>query len=175
MRARDGAAAQPAGTFPRRAVRGHRPGFVTQNQRPAAHARSEGRHGFRDVAHTRSRGAAHRAVRHHHPWRSGLLPDRRRRPARRDDARGPLLPARRQARSREPDMAGIALIFRYQWRAFWRRVIRTRRARSSLLALTVFGGILVAILPARLSRAARELSAGQTTSMDVVLWIWCLV
>jgi len=72
-------------------------------------------------------------------------------------------------------MAGIALIFRYQWRAFWRRVIRTRRARSYLLALTVFGGILVAILPARLSRAARELSAGQTTSMDVVLWIWCLV
>jgi hypothetical protein len=72
-------------------------------------------------------------------------------------------------------MAGIALILKYQWRAFWRRVIRTRRARSYLLVLTVLGGMLVAILPARLSRAARELSTGQTTSMDVVLWIWCLL
>jgi hypothetical protein len=72
-------------------------------------------------------------------------------------------------------MAGIALIFRYQWRAFWRRFIRTRRARSYLLVLTVLGGMLVAILPARLSRAAPELSTGHTTSMDVVLWIWCLL
>jgi len=71
-------------------------------------------------------------------------------------------------------MAGIALILTYQWRAFWRRFIRTRhRAQFFLTVLAVLGWASVAILPASLSRAAQELAAGQTTSMDAVLWTFC--
>ena len=71
-------------------------------------------------------------------------------------------------------MARIALILRYQWRAFWRRFIRTRhRAQFYLTVLAVLGWAFIAILPASLSRAAQELSAGQTTSMDTVLWTFC--
>lgn len=71
-------------------------------------------------------------------------------------------------------MAGIALIFRYQWRAFWRRFVRTRH--SAQFYLTVFAGLGVVcatILPKALLRAAEELPAGQTTSMDAVLWLFC--
>ena len=71
-------------------------------------------------------------------------------------------------------MAGIALILRYQWRAFWRRFLRTRhRVQFYLVVLTVLGWAFVAILPARLSRAAQELATGQTTSMDAVLCAFC--
>jgi hypothetical protein len=71
-------------------------------------------------------------------------------------------------------MAGIALILRYQWRAFWRRFLRTRhRVQFYLVVLTVLGWAFVAILPPRLSRAAQELAAGQTTSMDAVLCAFC--
>jgi hypothetical protein len=52
-------------------------------------------------------------------------------------------------------MAGIALILRYQWRAFWRRFIRTRhRAQFYFTALALLGWAFAVILPARLSRAA---------------------
>ena len=71
-------------------------------------------------------------------------------------------------------MAGIALILSYQWRAFWRRFIRTRhRAQFYITVLAVLGWAFAVILPARLSRAAQELAAGQTTSMDGVLWALC--
>ena len=71
-------------------------------------------------------------------------------------------------------MAGIALILRYQWRAFWRRFIRTRqRAHFYFTALAVLLWAFFAILPATLTRAATELAAGQTTSMDAVLWSFC--
>jgi hypothetical protein len=73
-------------------------------------------------------------------------------------------------------MARIALILRYQWRAFWRRFIRTRHsAQLYLMVLVVLGWVFIAILPARLSRATQELSAGQTTSMDTVLWTFCVL
>lgn len=73
-------------------------------------------------------------------------------------------------------MARIALILRYQWRAFWRRPIRSRhRAQFYLTVLALLGWAFVAILPAGLSRAARELAAGQTTSMDAVLWALCVL
>jgi hypothetical protein len=69
-------------------------------------------------------------------------------------------------------MAGIALILRYQWRAFWRRFIRTRhRAQFYFTVLALLGWAFAGILPARLSRAAQELPAGQTSSMDAVLWV----
>jgi hypothetical protein len=73
-------------------------------------------------------------------------------------------------------MAGISLILRYQWRAFWRRFFRTRhRVQFYLTVLAVLGWALVVVLPDRLSLAARELSEGQTTSMDAVLWTFCLL
>jgi hypothetical protein len=73
-------------------------------------------------------------------------------------------------------MAGTALILTYQWRAFWRRFIRTRqRARFYLTVFALLGWAFVAILPARMSRAAQELSAGQTTAMDEVLWTLCVL
>ena len=77
-------------------------------------------------------------------------------------------------------MAGIALIVEYQWRAFWRRITRTRqRIQFYLTALATLGWMSVAVLPARLSRAAEELAAGQTASMDTVLWafsaLWLFV
>jgi hypothetical protein len=73
-------------------------------------------------------------------------------------------------------MAGIALILRYQWRASWRRFIRTRhRAQFLLTMLVVLGWSFVVILPPRLSRAAQELAAGRTTSMDAVLWVFCVL
>jgi hypothetical protein len=73
-------------------------------------------------------------------------------------------------------MAGIALILTYQWRAFWRRFIRTRhRAQFYLTVLTVLVWAFVTILPERLSSAAQELSAGQTTSMDGVLWTFSVL
>jgi hypothetical protein len=66
-------------------------------------------------------------------------------------------------------MARIALILRYQWRAFWRRFIRTRhRAQLYLTVLAVLGWVYIAILPARLSRAAQELSAGQTSRFSLL-------
>jgi hypothetical protein len=73
-------------------------------------------------------------------------------------------------------MAGIALILRYQWRAFWRRFFRTRhRVQFYLTVLAVLGWAFVAVLPERLVRAARELSTGQTSSMDAVLGAFCLL
>src|SRR5580765_412503 len=73
-------------------------------------------------------------------------------------------------------MAGPALIFRYQWRAHWRRVTRFRdRIQFYLLALGVLAWVFVGVLPARLFQAARELSTGQTTSMEAVVVIVCLV
>jgi hypothetical protein len=55
-------------------------------------------------------------------------------------------------------------------------VLRIRdRTQFYLLAVAVLMWVLVGLLPARLSRAARELSAGQTTSMEAVLLIVCLV
>jgi hypothetical protein len=73
-------------------------------------------------------------------------------------------------------MAGAALIFKYQWRAHWRRLIRIRdRTQFYLLAVAVLIWVFAGLLPARLSQAARELRAGQTTSMESVLLILCLV
>jgi hypothetical protein len=71
-------------------------------------------------------------------------------------------------------MAGVALILRYQWRAYWRRFIRTRhRAQFYLLMLALLGWSFFVRLPPSLSRAAHELAAGQTTSMDAVLSVFC--
>jgi hypothetical protein len=73
-------------------------------------------------------------------------------------------------------VAGVALILRYQWRAYWRRFIRTRhRAQFYLLILAVLGWLFFVRMPPRLSRAAHELAAGQTTSMDAVLWVLCVL
>ena len=72
-------------------------------------------------------------------------------------------------------MAGASLIFRYQWRAFWRRVLRTGRLKFYLTVLTLLGWMTAVALPDSLSRAAGELAAGQTTAMDSLLLILCLL
>src|SRR5512132_4118555 len=66
-------------------------------------------------------------------------------------------------------------MFRYQWRAFWRRVLRTGRLKFYLTGLTLLGAMAAGALPERLSRAAGELSAGQTASMDRLLLVLCLL
>ena len=66
-------------------------------------------------------------------------------------------------------------MFRYQWRAFWRRALRTGRVKFYLTALTVFGWMAAAALPDTLSRTAGELAAGQTTSMGRLLLVLCLL
>jgi hypothetical protein len=71
-------------------------------------------------------------------------------------------------------VAGIALILRYQWRAFVRRFVRTRRrAQYYLTMLAALGWSFFVILPPWLSRASHQLAAGQTTVMDAVLWVFC--
>ena len=72
-------------------------------------------------------------------------------------------------------MAGASLIFRYQWRAFWRRVLRTGHLKFYLTLLTLLGWMAAVTLPGSLSRAARELAAGQTASMDRLLLVLCLI
>jgi len=66
-------------------------------------------------------------------------------------------------------MAGASLIFEYQWRAFWRRVVRTRRADFYVPALALLGTMAAVALRDHLSEAARELAAHQTASMDRLL------
>ena len=72
-------------------------------------------------------------------------------------------------------MAGASLIFPYQGRAFWRRVLRTKRAEFYVPVLALLGGITAVALPDSLSRAARELAAGHTASMDRLLLVLCLL
>jgi len=66
-------------------------------------------------------------------------------------------------------------MFRYQWRAFWRRALRTGRVKFYLTVLTVVGWMTVLSLPAALSRAAGDLAAGETTSMLRLLLGLCLM
>jgi hypothetical protein len=66
-------------------------------------------------------------------------------------------------------MAGASLIFEYQWRAFWRRFVRTRRADFYVPALALLGTTAAVALRDHLSRAARELAAHGTASMDRLL------
>jgi hypothetical protein len=72
-------------------------------------------------------------------------------------------------------LAGASLIVRYQWRAFWRRVLRTGRLKFYLTVLALLGWITAVALPDSLSRAAGELAAGQTASMDSLLLVLCLL
>jgi hypothetical protein len=72
-------------------------------------------------------------------------------------------------------LAGAPLIFTYQWRAFWRRVLRTGRVKFYLTVLALLGWMTAIALPDRLSRAAGELATGQTASMDRLLLVLCLL
>jgi hypothetical protein len=72
-------------------------------------------------------------------------------------------------------LARASLIFRYQWRAFWRCVLRTGRVKFYLSVLALLGWITAGALPDRLSRAAGELAEGQTASMDRLLLVLCLL
>ena len=65
-------------------------------------------------------------------------------------------------------------MFRYQWRAFWRRALRTGRVKFYLTLLTVAGWMTAVSLPAALSRATGDLAAGQTAAMNRLLLVLCL-
>lgn len=71
-------------------------------------------------------------------------------------------------------MARASLIFPYQWRAFWRRVLRTGRVKFYLSVLALVGSVTAGALPERLARASLDLAAGQTASMDRLLLVLCL-
>ena len=71
-------------------------------------------------------------------------------------------------------MARASLIFPYQWRAFWRRVLRTGRVKFYLSVLALVGWVTAGALPERLARASLDLAAGQTASMDRLLLVLCL-
>ena len=71
-------------------------------------------------------------------------------------------------------MARASLIFPYQWRAFWRRVVRTGRVKFYLSVLALVGWVTAGALPERLARASLDLGAGQTASMDRLLLVLCL-
>jgi hypothetical protein len=66
-------------------------------------------------------------------------------------------------------------MFRYQWLAFWRRALRTGRVKFYLTVLMLLVWLIVVALPDSLSRAAGELAAGQTASMDTLLLVLCLL
>jgi hypothetical protein len=72
-------------------------------------------------------------------------------------------------------LAGASLMFRYQWLAFWRRALRTGRVKFYLTSLMLLVWITVIALPDTLCRAAGELAAGHTASMDTLLLVLCLL
>jgi hypothetical protein len=72
-------------------------------------------------------------------------------------------------------LARTSLIFRYQWRAFWRRTLRTGGVKFYLSVLAVVGWISANTLPDRIARASSELAAGQTASMDQLLLVLCVL
>jgi hypothetical protein len=72
-------------------------------------------------------------------------------------------------------MAGVSLTLRYQWRAFWRQIVRRRRIQFYLTVLALGGGFIVFALPALLSRASGELAAGQDAPMTQLLMWLCLL
>ena len=71
-------------------------------------------------------------------------------------------------------MARTSLIFPYQWRAFWRRALRTGRIKFYISVLVMLGWVTAGALPDRLSRAASELAVGQTATMDRLVLVICL-
>jgi len=72
-------------------------------------------------------------------------------------------------------VARTSLIFPYQWRAFWRRALRTGRVKFYISVLVMLGWVTAGALPDRLSRAASELAVGQTATMDRSLLVICLL
>jgi hypothetical protein len=72
-------------------------------------------------------------------------------------------------------VARVALILRYQWRGFWRRILRRSQIRFYPIVLALGGSVMAFRLPALLSDASKELAAGRTTSMQQTLIGLCLV
>lgn len=75
-------------------------------------------------------------------------------------------------------MAGVRLIFKYQWKAYWRRYVRGGQlAQFDAVLLLLIGALFVLKLPP----AARELAAGRTAGMERLLfalaaaWLYPLI
>jgi hypothetical protein len=67
-------------------------------------------------------------------------------------------------------MAGIALLLRYQWRAYWRRFSRGGgQALSQVLLSLLLGWLIFIELPPLLLQAANDLALGKTAIIDGIL------
>jgi hypothetical protein len=67
-------------------------------------------------------------------------------------------------------MAGVALLLKYQWRAYWRRFSRGGgQALSQVLLSLLLGWLIFIKLPPWLLRAANDLAQGKTESIDGIL------
>lgn len=70
-------------------------------------------------------------------------------------------------------MAGVALLLKYQWRAYWRRFSRGGGQALSQVLLSLLLGCLIFIkLPPWLLQAANDLALGKTESIDVILLVF---
>jgi hypothetical protein len=67
-------------------------------------------------------------------------------------------------------MAGVALLLKYQWRAYWRRFSRGGgQALSQALLLFLLGWMIFIKLPPLLLEAANDLAAGKTERTEGIL------
>jgi hypothetical protein len=75
-------------------------------------------------------------------------------------------------------MVGVRLIFKYQWKAYWRRYIRGGQLAQFDAILLLLLGVLFVL---RLPPAARELAVGRTAGMERLLfalaaaWLYPLI
>jgi hypothetical protein len=67
-------------------------------------------------------------------------------------------------------MAGVALLLKYQWRAYWRRFSRGGgQALSQVLLSLLLGWLIFIKLPPQLWQAANELASGKTERIEGIL------
>jgi hypothetical protein len=78
-------------------------------------------------------------------------------------------------------VAGVRLILKYQWKAHWRRFMRAGQVTQlDMLLLLLFGALFIYKLPPDVWRASRELTIGQTASMErlffplAIAWFYSL-
>jgi hypothetical protein len=79
-------------------------------------------------------------------------------------------------------VAGVRLIFKYQWKAYWRRFMQAGQlSQFDILLLLLVGALFIFKLPPVLLLATRELAAGQTGRTERLLlalgvaWLYPLI
>lgn len=69
-------------------------------------------------------------------------------------------------------MAGVALLLKYQWKAYWRRFFRGGQSLAQVLLLLLSGWLIFIRLPPLLLRAAEELTLGRTERTAEILLVF---